>query len=40
MARARKYTGWEPPSGGEAREGKKIISKRSKTVEPVLEELD
>ena len=24
--RARVYTGWEPPVGGEAREGKKIIA--------------
>ena len=39
-ARARKYTAWEPPGGGEQREGKKIIPKRSRSVEPVIEELD
>ena len=26
MARARIYTPWEPPTGGEQREGKKIIA--------------
>ncbi len=39
-AKARKYTAWEPPVGGEPRHGKKILVKKTDPLGNVVEELD
>ena len=38
--RARMYTAWEPPTGGEARDGKKILADRPKNDGLAHQELD
>ena len=40
IAKARKYTAWEPPVGGEERQGKKIIVKKQDPLGQTIEELD
>ena len=40
MAKERKYAAWEPPTGGEARHGKKIVVQKRDPLGTVIEELD
>ncbi len=40
IARARKYTAWEPPVGGEERKGKKIMAANKGIVLEERQELD
>ena len=40
MAKARKYTAWEPPTGNEPKDGKKIIVPKPDVLGQVHQELD
>ena len=40
LGKARMYTEWEPPKGGEARDGKKIIVEKPDVAGVVHKELD